>query len=112
MITAEALGTDALVVHGSGPRVRIYCVYGDDALEGDVIDESSLSFVAADGDWRMLVPCLSEDLAWVERALELRSSRVRARACGTEVNNEKASDGENRATTKEARIDRDALRRG
>ena len=82
LITDEALKDDALVVHGVGPRLRVYCLYGDDAIEGDSVNEGALSFVLTDGDWRMSLPCPDEDLPWVQRSLAKASTRVTARALG------------------------------
>ena len=92
VIAQEALRDDALVLHGSGPRLRVYCLYGDDALEPDAASESPLSFVPTEGDWQMSVPCHEDDLAWVTRALARRSSRVHARAVGTDLDEEQDTD--------------------
>lgn len=81
-IADEALADDALVIHGAGSRLRVYALYGDDAIEGDGANESPLSFVPTDGNWRMSIPCLPEDLAWVQRSLTASSTRVTARAVG------------------------------
>lgn len=81
-IADEVLANDPLVVYGVGPRVRIYGLYGNDAIEGDDVNEAPLSFVPTDGDWRMSLPCLAEDLEWVQRSLKTVSSRVSARALG------------------------------
>lgn len=85
-ITDETLRDDALVVYGAGPRLRVYCVYGDDAIEGDGVCESALAFVPTDGDWRLSIPCLPEDLEWVSRYLSKVSQRVTTRATGDDVN--------------------------
>ncbi len=110
VITDETLREDALVVFGDGPRVRVYCLYGEDAIEGEGANGTGLGFTPTVKDWYISVPCLPDDLDWISRALAQRSSRVTARAVGTEV-----SDGE--PERQEARggvpkIDRDALRRG
>lgn len=81
-IADEALADDALVVHGAGPRLRVYALYGDDAIDGDGANESPLSFVPTGGDWRMSIPCLPEDLTWVQRSLAASSIRVTARPVG------------------------------
>lgn len=68
-----------IVVHGGGcPRVRIYCVYGDDAIEGEGVRETALSFIPTEGDWRMSLPCPTEELEWVCASLR-SSARVSAR---------------------------------
>ena len=78
LIAREAM-TAPIVVYGSGPRVRIYCLYHDDAIEGDDSNESALTFDATEGDWQMSLPCPAEDLTWVQSELAQRSQRIRAR---------------------------------
>jgi hypothetical protein len=91
-IADGVLANDALVVYGAGPRVRIYGLYGEDALEGDGVNESALGFVPAEGDWRISIPCRDDDLKWVNRSLRTLSSRVTARSIGETVDDvEKAS---------------------
>ncbi len=84
-IADEALRDDPLVVHGVGPRLRIYALYNDDAVEGDGANESPLSYVPTDGDWSMSIPCLPDDLEWVQRSLKAATARVTARALGAAV---------------------------
>lgn len=93
LISDEALREDALVVYGAGPRVRIYAVYGDDAVTGDSVREDGLSFDPTDGNWRMSLPCPPEDLPWVERSLARVSTRVSARALGEAVPGDEDEDG-------------------
>jgi hypothetical protein len=97
-IADEALAQDPLVVYGVGPRLRIYALYGDDAVEGDRAQESPLSYVATDGDWHMSVPSLPDDLAWVQRSLKATSSRVMARAVGTAVEGDTETNGDRSST--------------
>src|SRR5882724_3223258 len=68
LIAREAM-TSPIVVHGSGPRVRIYCLYHADAIDGDDSNESDLIFDATDGDWKMSLPCPTDDLDWVQAEL-------------------------------------------
>lgn len=35
LIASEAAKDSPIVVYGSGPRIRIYCLYGEDAIVGD-----------------------------------------------------------------------------
>ena len=84
-ISSEAPKNDAFVVLGSGPRVRVYCVFGDDAITGDGLNEDSLPQSATDGDWSMSIPCPPEDLKWSQDKLAAVSSRVTARAVGQDV---------------------------
>ena len=78
LITREAMSSP-IVVFGSGPRVRVYCLYNEDAIEGDDANESTLAFDATAGEWKMSLPCPADDLTWVQRALSSKSSRISAR---------------------------------
>lgn len=78
LITREAM-TSPIVIYGSGPRVRIYCLYNDDATEGDNANENALAFNATAGDWKMSLPCPNDDLPWVRIALSAKSSRISVR---------------------------------
>lgn len=79
VIAAEAPRESPLVVCGPGPRLRVYCVYNEDALLGEDVSEDSLPWCPTDGSWALSLPCPAEDLAWVQRALAAVSSRVTAR---------------------------------
>ena len=61
------------------PRTRIYCLYDDDAIEGSDANEEALGFDPLKGDWRLSLPCLADDLAWVQSALKKHSTRITAR---------------------------------
>lgn len=87
LITREAM-TSAIVVYGSGPRVRIYCLYNEDAVEGDDANESPLAFDATADDWNLSLPCPPDDLAWVQRALKGKSARISARDMDSPVKEE------------------------
>jgi hypothetical protein len=88
LITDEALKGAAAVVWGSGPRVRIYCLYDEDAITGDSTAESALTFCPTEGSWQMSLPCPAEDLDWVQAALKKRSTHVTARDMTTAVQGE------------------------
>lgn len=93
LIADEAFESAAGVVYGSGPRVRLYCLYGDKAISGDRASESALAFNPTEGDWRMSLPCPAEDLAWVREALKERSNRITARDMDEDVEEEGDSEG-------------------
>jgi hypothetical protein len=68
-----------IVVTCDGPRTRIYCLYDEDAVDGSDASEDALGFDPLKGDWQLSLPCSSEDLAWVQRALAQKSTRITAR---------------------------------
>jgi hypothetical protein len=85
-IIADQAPKDApIVVTCDGPRTRIYCLYNDDAVEGSDSNEDALGFDPLAGDWQLSLPCLKDDLAWVEAALKKHSTRITAREPDTDV---------------------------
>lgn len=78
-IADQAPRDSAIVVTCSGPRTRVYCLYDEDAIDGSDANEDPLGYDPLDGDWHVSLPCLSDDLEWVQRALEKHGSRVTAR---------------------------------
>ena len=81
-IASEASKDDAFIVSGSGPQVRIYCAYGEDAVSGDNLDESAFKESPTKDGWQMSIPCLPEDVEWSQRKLKSDSKLVTARATG------------------------------
>lgn len=84
-ISSEAPRDDAFIVFGNGPRVRVYCVFGDDAITGDDVDEDAFQKAPTEGAWAMSIPCPLEDLKWSRARLAAVSTRVTARATGQDV---------------------------
>ena len=68
-ISSEATANAAIVVWGAGPRVRIYCVFGEDAILGEGVDEDALTKSPTGGDWQMSLPCEPADVAWSKNKL-------------------------------------------
>jgi hypothetical protein len=81
LIASEAM-TSAVVVAGSGPRVRIYCSYGDDAVSGDGSNESPLAFCATEGNWSLSLPAPVDDVEWIAALLSAKSPRISVREMG------------------------------
>jgi hypothetical protein len=82
---ADEIPKDApIVLCGNGPLLRIYCLYGEDAVIGDDCDESALSWNPTDGDWRLFLPFTAGDLQWISNALQKKSTRIFAYEAGKE----------------------------
>ena len=79
VIADQAVKDAAIVVTCDGPRTRIYCLYDDDAIEGDDANEDALGFDPLQGDWAVSLPCDPDDLAWVQASLATKSKRITAR---------------------------------
>lgn len=79
-ISSEATGDAAIIVWGNGPRVRVYCVFNEDAITADGVNEDALSKSPTEGDWTMSIPCQPEDVKWSNGTLAAVSSRISARS--------------------------------
>lgn len=89
LIADEVMKTP-IVVYGSGPRVRIYCLYDEDAITGEDANEATLTFNATGGDWHMSLPSLTDDLHWIQDTLKKLSNHVTVRDMATAVDAEKS----------------------
>lgn len=87
-ISSEATRDAAIVVWGGAPRVRVYCIFDEDAITGDGVNEDALSKSPTDGEWRMSIPCPPEDVSWSQRKLTAVSSRITARSLEDNVDND------------------------
>lgn len=101
LIASEAM-TSAIVTSGVGPRVRVYCIYGEDAITGDDCNESSLPHDPTDGDWKISLPCRAEDIQWVQAALGKRTKRVTARDMEELIGEEEEKSRSGRTTSNAA----------
>lgn len=79
IISTESPKEAPIVVRGSGPRVRIYCLYGEEAVSGDDASESPLAQYPTDDDWAMSLPAEADDVAWAKESLANRSTHVTVR---------------------------------
>jgi hypothetical protein len=79
LIATESVKEFPIIAVGSGPRVHIYCLYDDDALEEDNANEATLAFDATSKDWKVSIPVLKEDIAWSQTELSKVSSRISVR---------------------------------
>lgn len=99
IIAAESPAQNAMVMYGGGPRVRLYCVYGDDAITRDGVKEDPLATSVTGLGWKLSLPCPSDDVEWTQRKLKSLSDRVTARAEGEDVADEDEAGASNSAAT-------------
>lgn len=62
-----------IIVKGTGPRIRAYCVYGEEAIISEGDDENSVAHDPFQDSWGVYVPVSEEDLEWASDALSDRS---------------------------------------
>lgn len=105
LIASEAPKDDPIVIWGEGPRIRIYCLFGDDALAADDKHEDPFAKCPTNGDWHLSLPCTEEDLPWVQEELKRVANRVSARKLGESV-----EETEDSARNQESlQVDKDAF---
>jgi len=75
LIAEEQPARSPLVVSGCGARLVIYCVFGEEALDlGTTID--ALNWNPTGDGWRLAAPAATRDLAWMNKTLAGRASRI------------------------------------
>ena len=111
LIAAEAMSESPMVVHGVGPRLRVYCLYGEEAMLAEGTSEEPLPWCPTDGDWKMSLPCPPEDLSWVQAALANRSDRIKARDWSTRAPSKDETNRSSMVAANSNTIDVDAFLR-
>ena len=106
LIADETIKDSPIVVSGVGPRIRIYGLYGEDAIVGDDANESDLATSPLTGEWTMSLPCHQEDIEWIQSALKKWSTHVKARDMSLPLD-----DTETEASGKSASINLEAFLR-
>lgn len=74
LIADEALRENPLVVAGAGPRLRVYCLYDEDAIDGEDANEDALSWSPTEAAWKAYLPCPTADVSWVSAALSSKGT--------------------------------------
>lgn len=107
LISDEVLKEDPVIVRGNGPRLRIYCVYDEDAISDEEQNEDSLRWDPLSSDWKVYLPCPSEDLDWMRKQVGAKSAKfvVYDRAEGCEIEEDRAE-----KSTDELLIDAEGFR--
>jgi hypothetical protein len=78
ILNDQLLEANPLVVVSKGPRLRIYCLYGEDAISGEDAKEESLSWKPTEEEWHVFVPCAADELKEVKKALKSKSTKFSA----------------------------------
>lgn len=79
IISTESVKDYPIISAGSGPRVRIYCIYNEDALDDENTNETALAFDATSKDWLVSIPAEPEDIDWGQAELSKLSKRITVR---------------------------------
>jgi hypothetical protein len=74
LIADEAPRENPLVVAGTGPRLRVYCLYDENAIDGEDANEDALSWSPTEAGWKAYLPCPTADISWVSAALSSKGT--------------------------------------
>jgi hypothetical protein len=106
LISEEAFKDTPAVVRGKGPRVRLYCLYNDDAINGEDARETAFATVPTEEEWKMSLPCPTDDLKWVQSALKNKSTRITARDMSKPITDEDDDSQQKNSSAKAVTINR------
>jgi len=74
LVNDKLLAENPLVLKNKGPRLRIYCLYDENAITGEDKNEEPLSWRPTAGEWHAFLPCTEEELNETKRALAGKSA--------------------------------------
>lgn len=93
IIADESPAKNPITIVGSGPRLRVYCLYEEDGSTEDA-NETSLSWNPFESEWEIYLPVEKEEMNWVGKALSEKGARFKAYEAGTKpVVEEEDADG-------------------
>ena len=78
LLNDQLFESNPMVVVSKGPRLRIYCLYGEDAISGENANEESLSWKPTEEEWHAFLPCAADELKEVKKALKSKSTKFSA----------------------------------
>jgi hypothetical protein len=95
IIADESPSRNPITIVGSGPRLRVYCLYEEDGSTEDT-NESALSWNPFESEWEIYLPVEKEEMNWVGKALSEKGARFKAYEAGTKpiAEEEESSGGE------------------
>lgn len=80
----------AIVLSCDGPQTRIRCTYDEAALDGSGENEATLGYDPLAGNWHVSLPCQSDDIEWLTKAIAAKTARVTVRDMNESATTEKA----------------------
>lgn len=96
IIADETLASNAITVIGTGSRLRIYCLYGEDAIS-DEANEGKLSWnLFSTDDWEIHFPVEEEDFSWTTQLLKEKDKRFKTYKAGEKLSEYESDQEEQR----------------
>lgn len=78
LLNDQLFEANPMVVVNKGPRLRIYCLYGENATSGEDANEEPLSWKPTEDEWHAFLPCTAEELKETKKALKSKSPKFSA----------------------------------
>jgi hypothetical protein len=75
LINERYFANNPLVLKNKGPRLRVYCIYGEDAVTEEGVNEDDLSWSPTCGEWHAFLPCSADE--YDEMAASLKGKSVK-----------------------------------
>lgn len=94
IISDGTLAGNAITIIGSGPRLRIYCLYDEDGSTEDA-NENALHWNLFEGDWEIHFPVEKDDFNWVSKSLTEKGSRFKAYEAGSKPDEDSGTKSNN-----------------
>ncbi|MFV2073491.1 MAG: hypothetical protein ACC742_12670 [Thermoanaerobaculales bacterium] len=91
LIADEQPAQVPVVFKGVGPRVVMYCLYDEEAMEAG-LDVDPLPTNPTAGDWRATAPCEAEDVEWMNNSLKARAPRFTVHDANEPPNEEETAE--------------------
>jgi hypothetical protein len=91
IISEETPASNAITVIGNGPRLRVYCLYNEDAI-GDDANEASLTWKPFESNWEIYFPVEKSDYEWVSKLLKEKNTRFKTYKAGEGIADEEAEE--------------------
>lgn len=84
IISDETPAKNPITVIGSGPRLRVYCLFGDDAI-GDEANEAALTWKPFENNWEIYFPVEDADYDWVSKLLKEKGAQFKTYKAGEKI---------------------------
>jgi len=75
LINDEMFANNPMVIKNKGPRLRVYCLYGDNAISEDDKNEDKLSWDPTAHEWHVFLPCSGEEFDEFTDLLQGKSNK-------------------------------------
>jgi hypothetical protein len=109
LLSEEFMKDYSMIMKGAGSQLRVYCLYGEDAVTSEDASEDALSWDITAKDWKVFLPCSKEELSWYEKALSGLSDKFKVYDLSDGLNKDEYYSNAN--TNAEFKVDEEAFKK-